>query len=190
LGAVQSALAAFDEAAAKPLVDRCERGDPSLRLGLARVYAANVASPEHRARCEPPLRALFNDPDAEVRETAAGCLRELVDFSQCEAFAFAYISSSAFRDERGAEQLLTALDMASFVPSRLAATCGMAILDQERERQNRRIDVLLDSSELAVRACADAKTPDELEFALDLIDRSLALNSYGVTRAIETHDRA
>lgn len=60
-GAVQAALVALSEADAQPLVDESLQGDTHTRTGVALVYAANVTTARHRARCEEGLVALFGD---------------------------------------------------------------------------------------------------------------------------------
>jgi hypothetical protein len=58
---------------------RCVEGSVPMRRAAAEIAAANVTQAVHRDRCEAILGRLFDDPDKQVRQTAARCFRTLGD---------------------------------------------------------------------------------------------------------------
>ena len=189
-GAVQAALAALGDTAAQPLAERCLAGDPALRLGVARVSAANVRSSPRR--CEAALIGLFDDPDPEVRKAGSEVFRELADedFANSEQIVDTFLTSAAF-DADGAEALFLGLDLAHAPPPALSLRACSAYLDADFAAGDAvgGSRALRDLGELAVRAYADADDRAGQNAALDVIDRMLELETFRVNQALADYER-
>lgn len=191
-GAVHAALAALDGVAAESLAAGCLAGDPALRLGVARVNAANVLKAPHRARCEAQLISLFDDPDSEVRKATSEVFRELAgeNFANDEQLIDAFLTSGAF-DTEGAEALLHAFEYAEAPPPRLSLGVCRAYLDADFAESHAvgGSMSLHNVGELALRAYADASDQVGHNTALDIIDRVLELDTFRVAAALADYDR-
>lgn len=191
-GAVQAALAALEDTAAQPLAERCLAGDPALRLGVARVTAANVRTAGYRARCEAELIGMFDDADAEVRKAATKVFRELADenFTNSENLVDEFLTSAGF-DTDGAEALLHGLDLAPAPPPALSLRACSAFLNADFAVGDAvgGSMVFHDLGKLVVRAYADADDLAGQNAALDVIDRVLELDSFRVNPALTDYER-
>jgi hypothetical protein len=76
-GACLAAIAAFEHPEAADLRDQAVAGNESVKLGIARVAASNITSPECRDWCEQRLISLFDDESEKVREAATQCFPQL-----------------------------------------------------------------------------------------------------------------
>lgn len=165
-------------------------GDPALRLGVARVTAANVRNAPYRARCEAQLIGLFDDRDPEVRKAGSEVFRELADenFANSEQLVEAFLRSAAF-DADGAKALLHGLDLAQAPPPALSlrsAALDAAFAAGDAVGGGM---ALHDLGELAARAYADADDLAGQNAALDVIDRVLELDTFRVNRALADYER-
>ena len=163
------------------------------RLGLAKVNAANIASAAHRAGCERQHERLFDEQNADVRAAAVEVFHELaeLDFEGAGQLVTAFLNSAAF-DVLGAERLLTCLDMAASPPPEIViGACQAVIGVTQRNRDSPAGAVAIHNTvEFAIGAYADAAGDLKLRnAALGVIDRLLELDTYGITSAIEAHDR-
>ncbi len=192
-GAVHAALVALDGATGRDLRERCTSGDAALRLGVARVEAANVRDATYRERSEEQLIVLFADDDDDVRAAASEVFRELAaeNFARADRLVEAFITSAAF-NTKGAETILHSLEMADAPPSRLSLRVCRAFLSRDWAER----DVagggtaLYNAGELAIRAYADAAgDADASNAALDVIDRILALDTFRVSRVLDDYER-
>jgi hypothetical protein len=191
-GAAQAALAALSESRAESLVVRCGEGDRGLRLGLAKVYGANLLHARYRARCEAALEALFDDADAAVRKTASEAISRLRDDEVLEVVPLVrrFLETRAFADQP--EAALHALEFATAPPPDLALdVCekvmqGMAGSGSVQDRDGA---LSHDVSEQLVRAYADARGEDTINRALDLVDEALRRDILGTYRTLQEHDR-
>ena len=131
-GAVHIALVALDGEHGQSLAEQCLHGDPALRLGVARVNAANFQNVRYRSRCEPQLGAAFDDDDDKVRGAARQVFVELSqeNFSSAEGLADTFLVSKAF-DVDGSQAILHALEMADAPPPALSLRVAEAFLDAE-----------------------------------------------------------
>jgi hypothetical protein len=191
-GAAQAALAALSESRAESLVARCVEGDQGLRLGLAKVYGANLLHARYRARCEASLEALFDDEDATVRKKASEAISRLRDDEVLEVVPLVrrFLETRAFADQP--EAALHALEFATAPPPDLALdVCekvmqGMAGPGSVQDRDGA---LSHDISEQLVRAYADARGDDVINRALDLVDEALRRDILGTYRTLQEHDR-
>ena len=190
-GAVQAALVALSEAAAQPLVEQSLRGATQTRTGVALVYAANLTTARHRARCEEGLRTLFDDSDNEVRAAASEAIERLggPDVRELEPLVRAFLDSCAFEDKP--EVVLRALGAAEPLPAALAIDANRRVLTRLQTPSDLRTsDAALarELSDVLIRAYVDA--PDDMRNgALDVLDDALKLGLYGTDRLLHEHDR-
>ena len=100
-GACLAAIAGLENSAAADLRDRAIAGNERMRLGIARVAAANISSSDCREWCEQQLIALFEDESAKVRRAAANCFRRLDDqpLAGCEKLISAFCDSKAYAED-------------------------------------------------------------------------------------------
>lgn len=191
-GAAQAALAALSDERVQPLAEECMQGSAELRLGTTRVFAHNLASAEHRARCEEGLEAAFDDEDDEVRKAAAEVIQRLTpdQVGPSAGLIDRFLESKAF--EEHVEAVMYALEDAATAPAALVLKACKRVLDMLASPDadiRRRGQVAREVSEVLTRAYSDAAGDEERERALDVIDRSLELNAYGAQRALSEYDR-
>lgn len=192
VGAVQVGLVALDGHGAQELAESCLKGDKALRLGIARVNAANVRAARHRDRCLAALKRHFEDSECEVRKAAVHAFIELaeVNFERGGELVEQYLDSPYFGDE-SSEMLLHALENAEAPPPAITLRVCQAFLDvvDVADVSGCRGSLGIDVSELGARAYADADDHAGRERALDVIDSAIERGAYGATRALRDHDR-
>lgn len=191
-GATQTALLALVRPEAKSLFEKCLAGEAPLRLGVARVAAANFNSARFRALCEDALFALFDDPDADVRKQASNVMRGLHrgDISAADELMRRFISSQAFRDEP--ELALLAMHEEIVPDTRLALDAAEAvIITIEAPSDVTRRDGMTArwANEVLMKIYTVAGENELKNRALDLFDQSLRSGVYGAWRELEKHDR-
>jgi hypothetical protein len=191
-GAAQAALAALSDGAARPLAEECLRGSSELRLGVTRVFAHNLASADHRARCEEGLEAAFDDEDAEVRKAASEVIQRLSpdQVGPSAGLIDGFLDSRAF--EEHVEAVMYGLQDATAAPAALVLKACERVLEMLASPDadiRRRGLVAREVSEVLTRAYSDAADEAERGRALDVIDHSLELNAYGANRALSEYDR-
>jgi hypothetical protein len=100
-GSRLASLAALSHEDAGELVKQAMGGNPSQRLGVARVAAHNIAIAQCRAWCETHLLALFSDGDTAVRHEAASCFRQLEGepLEKYESLITAFCDSEAYKQD-------------------------------------------------------------------------------------------
>jgi hypothetical protein len=193
LGAVQAALAALGDEQARPLVEHCLEGGAEFRVGVSQVFAHNVTKARFRSYCEENLRRLFDDPEPEVRKSAAGAIREMRNggLEKLTDLIVHFIGSQALRDDP--EALMLAVEGATAPPPQLTLRGARAVLDVLEEPADvRRREAMIASEivSMVLRAYVDAGDVATKNEALDLFDAALRSNAYGARRALEDFDRA
>lgn len=192
-GAAQAALAALSESDAEPLVELCQAGGERLRLGLAKVYGANLLNARYRERCELALTALFDDENTEVRQAASKVISGLRDDDLLKVIPLVrrFLRTQAFADAPDAA--IHAIEFANSPPPDLvldvceAVMGGMSSRGAVHDRDGFRAHEI---SEQLVRAYADARDDATRTRALDLIDEALRRNLMGTDQALSEHDRS
>jgi hypothetical protein len=190
-GAIHASLAAFDNPDAARLAETCLGGDPALRVGVARVAAANVHNAPDRAQCELRLISLFHDGDQDVRKAAGDVFKTVADnnFNNGQQLVEAFIASPAF-DADGAAALLAALDRAEAPPAATSLQTCCAYLDAHAATGTDTGGMALhDAGELALRAYAGAHDLAGQNSALDVVDRVLELDAFRLNRSLAEYER-
>ncbi len=193
-GAASITLAALSEADAHKLARAYLAGSEPERLGVARVYAANLTQARYRKRCEDALQTLFDDDAVEVRKAAATALTQLDDaaLDEFEPLAQEFLGSRAAADDDG-QVLLMLTTTTARVPELAVNACEEIIHHLGPDAGDVRTTAARLAGqiiEILIRAYSDSDgAPTLRERALDLIDLSLKLNIYGAHRALQEHDR-
>jgi hypothetical protein len=190
-GAALASIAALSNDEARELADACAAGTVTQRIGAAKVCAANLTSAGYRARCEQQLVAFFDDPSKEVRDAAAAVVRRFEGDGMREyALLIAAFNRSTAGEENVDDLLFAFSEMTSVAADIALDACAeilerMASGDPDARLQGLHADQV---SQILVRVYADGDAA-VMNRALDLIDQSLELNLYGVSRALADHDR-
>jgi hypothetical protein len=190
-GSALASLAALSDSDAADIAQACLNGTEKQRLGAARVYAANLTTSRFRDLCAQSLLQLFNDDSQLVRDAAAEVIRE---FSGTELGDFGDVAEG-FLDSAAApdnwDVILQALvDTTSPATTLALATCERVLSASPSEDLQRPVTYRADLiSQILVRVYSDGAGEVRTR-ALDLIDRSLQQNVYGVQRVLAQHDRA
>lgn len=128
-GARRVVLAALSDAAAHDLAEQCLAGDDVQRRATAYILAHNIGVGGPGGFCDRGLRALFDDPSAEVRAEAATCFRadKAQDVALHADLALEFIGSCAF--SQGIDGLLSALERSMGDCAALIAATAHRFLD-------------------------------------------------------------
>jgi hypothetical protein len=194
LGASWITLAALDNADAHALSDVCLVSSEQIRIGVARVYAANLTVARYQARCESALSRLFEDDSEEVRKAASAALTRLGNgaLEKLQPLAQQFLASPAAADDDD-QILLMFTTTTARVPGLALNACETILRHLGPEAcdiRTRAARLAGQLSEILIRAYADSDGAADLrERALDMIDQSLRLNIYGADRALREHDR-
>jgi hypothetical protein len=174
-GARMASLAALYHEDAAGLAKEAMLGNPSQRLGVARVASSNIAYAECRVWCENQLLALFNDGDREVRGESASCFRHLKSESleTYENLILAFCDSPAFEED--SFPILHALeDSSRRLPGITCVVCEKFLArfsDEAKDiRTHRAVDVHT-VAKLIFRTYHQHQRDEWAPRCLDLIDR-------------------
>lgn len=190
-GAAYFNLAALTNPEARASADAClSSGDDFLRLGAAMVFKTNLATPEHAPRCTEMLKRLFNDTSAEVRKMAGSAIWRLegTELGDNVDLANYFLESDAF--EANADDLVHALkETTAAVPELVLKTCERTLDAFEAQRRGPLMYQAKDALTLVLRAYADGEERSFKDRALDLVDRALRIDIFGMNRLLAEHDR-
>ena len=193
VGARQVCLASLENGEAMPLAGRCASGSKALRLGMAEVYSANLKLSAFRSQCEEMLGRLFADPEAEVRQAAAWCFRQLEgeDARGFQGLIETYIHSPAFTPARGV--LISTLDKTTApIPDIILSTSERFFDLVGEDAGDSRTSAASGSTYLAklvVRVYSRAIDPSVKSRCLDLIDKMVLLGALGLDEATAAFER-
>lgn len=183
-----ASLAALYHDSAVDLAAKARDGDVPHRLGIAQVASSNVKYPQCREWCEENLVVLFDDDDASVRHTAAGCFEAIGDDPLeghgdliscfCESRAFPEHADALVRVLKNSPHRLPGLtcDVCERFLDRLTAA-------SERSRY------LVDVPELVFRTYQHHLNDDYAKRALDLVDRLCLAGDGGARERLEEFER-
>ena len=167
--------------------------DAATRKGVATVCAHRLPHTTNAAVAERALTQLVNDDDDKVRAATAEVAGALRD-ERLRPFAgilMTLISSDAYSD--AVPQLLITLEHAPDRVDALVTACARRFVDVHgADVGNMATGAAGEAREvgqLVFRAYAQATTARGRGEALDLIDRLLALNAYGVAELVDAAER-
>lgn len=186
-GGVLAGLAFLTRKDAGHLVDEALAGSSQHRLGLARVAATNVASPQCRGWCEGILPRLFNDNDDAVRREAASCFRHLESaaLETYEELIRAFGEGLAFQEH--SYPLLHALEESlERLPGLTCDVCAKLVAWPDAERRGLETQTLV---KLTFRVYQQHQNDEWTSKALDLIDQLCLNGVHGVAEELEDFER-
>lgn len=187
-GGLLAGLAALYHESAVDLSARARNGGVPHRLGIAEVASRNIGAPQCREWCEESLVVLFDDDDASVRRTAAGCFQAIADdpLDQYAELISRFCESHAFPE--CAVPLVRALKKSRHRLPGLTFDVCERFLDRLPEASER-ARYLLDIPELVFRTYQDHLNDEWAARALDLIDLLCLAGDGGARERLEEFER-
>lgn len=171
----------------------CITGDEAQRKGAAKVAKANLFNPACATFTHENLPAFFNDQAKEVRNEAASCFHNAKgrELEKAKPIIRAFLESDAFRDNINGfmwdlEQ--STADMAE----EILLTCEAAVANMEslgNDSQNRVYAHANTVAELVMRAYRQTNVAATRTRCLDIVDRLLAQEVYGISKELEEFER-
>jgi len=181
-GGCLAAIAALEHVEAADLRDQATAGNESVRIGVARVAASNLASPICRQWCEQQLIIMFDDESSKVRQVAAECFRQVErePLGTYESLISAFCNSKAY-----AEDSFSILHLFENSPHRLPGlTCLICekflsrFGDEARDIRTSRMGDAPTVAKLVFRTYDQHQRDEWTKRSLDLIDQ-LCLEGIG-----------
>jgi len=186
-------LAQFSNPDAADIVAECVSGDDAQRKGAASVAEANLFHPDCVAYTHATLPVFFDDPVKEIRDEAAGCFRnaEGRDLETARPVIRAFLDSAAFGEN--VEDLMWPLEHSSAdIPDEILLTCEAVINHMEAlgDDPNQRLYGQADHvADFVIRAYRQTSAPAVRARCLDIVDRLLAQEVYGISKELEEFER-
>ena len=185
IGARQACVASLNLEDAKPLAGLCLSGTEAQRLSSAEVFAVNLQ--EYRPLCEDKLIQLFDDSDDKIRVEAAKCFNgfEGNELSKYVGLIEAFVKSSAFDITRSS--LICALEKTTAkLPDITCHVCERYIDATDSDNSyDRHAYSDIEISQLVLRVYNQSKDKKLNARCLDLIDRIMQIESYGLHRELD-----
>jgi len=192
-GARQVCLAQFSAAEAIELAADCVTGDEAQRNGAAIIAAANAFNPDCRKFCEYALASFFDDLSEDVRDSASRCFlrAKARDLEDSQALIRSFLSSKCF--PKNGEFLIMGLKGSTAdLSGVIVEVCEAVLLALEAapdEPFGRLYLAAKDLAELVFRAYAQSGDQDYRSRCLDMIDRFVAAQAYGVAKQLVEYER-
>jgi len=192
-GARHVCLAQFSNPEADDMVAECVAGDEAQRKGASTVAEANLFNPECAAFTHDKLPVFFNDPVKEIRDEAAGCFRnaEGRDLEKAKPIIRAFLESNAFGEN--VEDLMWPLEHSTAdIAEEILLTCEAVISHMEAVGQDTTHSLYGHAdtvAELVLRAYRQTNDATVRTRCLDIVDRLLAQEVYGMSKELEEFER-
>ena len=192
-GARHVCLAQFSNPEAADMVAECVTGDEALRKGAAKVAEANLFNPVCAAFTHEKLPSFFNDPDREIRNAAARCFRKAKgrDLEKAKPIIRSFLESDAFRDN--VDDLMWPLEYSTAdIAEEVLLTCEAVIANMESlgdDPAHRLYGHANSVAELVMRAYRQTNDAAARTRCLDIVDRLLAQEVYGISKELEEFER-
>ncbi len=192
-GARHVCLAQFSANEASELAASCVSGDEAQRKGAAAVAAANAFNSDCREFCESALSRLFDDPSEDVRDAASRCFLHAKDsdLESCKKLIQVFLESRSF-PEHGEYLIRGLTDSTGDLASVLVEACEGVLEALENPSADPFGPLHLearDLAELVFRAYSHSEDPGYRSRCLDMIDRFIAAQAYGVTKQLAEFER-
>lgn len=192
-GARHACLAQFSNPDSADMGAECVAGDEAQRRGAARVAEANLFSSECAEYTHATLPAFFNDPVKAIRAEAAGCFRnaEGRDLEKVKPIIRAFLDSTAFGEN--VEDLMWPLEHSTAsIAEEVLLTCEAVIAHIEslgNDPMHGLYGQADNVAELVLRAYRQTDESAIRARCLDIVDRLLAQEVYGVSKELEEFER-
>ena len=180
---------------AENLVEEALRGNPSQRLGVAKIASANIGQADFRQWSEQQLLRLFNDSDEKVRQEATMCFRsrslEGQSLESYKNLIVRFCDSAAYREN--SSSILYALKESSHrLPGITHVVCEKFLeqfSDEARDiRTGRAADVPY-VAKLVVRTYHQHQNDKWASRCLDLIDLMCLERMSDISRNLSEYER-
>jgi hypothetical protein len=192
LAAGIAALASFQNAEARTIVDAALAGSEAQRLGVADIAAANVAHEKAFSVAKEWASSLFSDTSPDVRREAASAVSSLSPESlgDHQGLIRAFLASPAFDDRPGLffHHLAESATMPALLELEACARFVQSAKGAAGDIRTAASASAGDVSRVAVRAHDQGDETDR-EKALDIIDELLKVAAFGIGEAIEKYER-
>ena len=192
-GARHACLAQFSNPGAKDLVDECLTGDEAKRKGAVRVAEANVFQSDCREFSHPALVRFFSDSVKEIRDEAATCFRLATgrQLETCRELIRSFLKSPAFVEN--VEKLTWPLEHSTAdIGEEIVEACEamVGVFERNSLDPTKRSFVEVETvSKLVLRAYRQSDDDVYRSRCLDLVDRLVALEVYGISKELEAFER-
>lgn len=192
-GARLACLAQFTNQDASDLVQECLSGDDAKRKGAAKVAGANLFKPDCYVFAQGALPKLFNDPIKEIRDEAAACFRkaESRDLEKVKPVIRAFLQSAAFSEN--VDDLIWPIERSTAdISDETLLTCEAIILLMESvgvDESHRFYAHVNKVAELVLRSYRQTADNAIRSRCLDIVDRLLAQEVYGISKGLEEFER-
>ena len=196
IGARLASLAVlYHHGEAENLVEEALRGNPSQKLGVAKVASANIGQADCRQWSEQQLLRLFNDSDEKVRQEVAMCFRsrslEGQSLESYENLIVRFCDSMAYREN--SSSILYALKESSHrLPDITYVVCEKFLeqfSDEARDiRTGRAADVTY-VAKLIVRTYHQHQKDKWASRCLDLIDLMCLERMSDISSSLSEYER-
>ena len=189
-GARQACLAALDLPEAAAIAEVCLSGSEAQKIGAAQVMAANIPTATYRSFCEDALITLFDDNNENVRAAAANCFVRFKG-SQLEEYVHLitqFVSSDAF--QQNCYPLLMALEETTAkLPAATLSACERFVDITGLATSNIHVRGADTVVKLNLRTYQQSLDDTIRARCLDLVDKLMEHDTYGINRALEEFER-
>ena len=189
-GARQACLAALDLQEAADLARLCLSGSESQKIGAAQVMAANIQTATCLSFCEDALISLFNDTSDDVRAEAAECFARLKgpQLGEYVHLITQFVSSNAF--QHNYYPLLRALEKTTAkLPEVTLSACERLVDIAGLATSNINVRGADTVVKLNLRIYQQNSNDTIRARCLDLIDKLMEHDTYGINKALEEFER-
>ena len=196
IGARLASLAVlYHHGEAENLVEEALRGNPSQKLGVAKVASANIGQADCRQWSEQQLLRLFNDSDEKVRREVAMCFHsrslEGQSLESYENLIVRFCDSMAYREN--SSSILYALKESSHrLPGITYVVCEKFLeqfSDEARDIRTGRAGDVTDVAKLIVRTYHQHQKDKWASRCLDLIDLMCLERMSDISRSLSEYER-
>ena len=178
----------YDNAA--DLVEKALRGNPSQRLGVAKVASANIGHEDYQSWSEQKLLRLFDDPDSKVRSEVVGCFHRLQE-QPLESYANLidkFCDSAAYQE--GSFYLFSVLEESSHHLPGITYIVCKKFLDRFSDEAGGIGTSGHDSvAKLVLRTYHQHQSDEWAPKCLDLIDLMCLERIYGIGQGLDEYER-
>lgn len=192
-GSKHACLAQFNNPDASDMVIECLKGDEIKRRGVVLVAAKNLFHEDCREFSQSALGEFFNDPLEEIRRIAADCFNDAKgrQLESCRELIKVFIHSKAFAENM--EYLIRALKRSTAdIAEETLDACEAAIDVLENKGAGPGSHLYFEGGDIAELVLRTYRNVDKECFrsrCLDLIDKLLSVESYGISKELEAFER-
>lgn len=192
-GARHVCLAQFNNPDAASMAAECVGGDDAQRKGAAAVAAGNLFHSDCVAYTHATLPVFFNDPAKEVRDIAAQCFHDAKNrnLETARPIIKDFLTSAAF-GENVEDLLWPMVQSTADIAEEALLTCEAVIGLMEALGGGTMQPLYVHANniaELVLRVYRQTEEPSIRSRCLDIVDRLLAQEEYGMSKELEEFQR-